>query len=98
MGDTDLDSSSGNDGGSVKDDPSLYGRFWGLMTKEQMTETVLRYGVPHEFVCKLPHDIECISYLGPMEVAVVRRRLKLNFISHFTLLLSDYWVGTGWCQ
>lgn len=44
-----------------------------------MTKIVLRYGVPSEFVCRLPGNTECISYSGPMKVAICKETFKARF-------------------
>lgn len=79
MGDADLDSSSNNDDGPVVDDSLFYGRLQGLMMKERMTEIVLRYEVPSEFVCRLSRKIKCISYPDLMKVAMCYETLRARF-------------------
>lgn len=51
-----------------------------------MTEIVLKYGVPREFMCRLPGDTKCISYSGPMTVVVCEE----IFIVGFCLLLHSF--------
>lgn len=54
----------------TEEDPPIYGMSQGLMTVEWIKEIVSKYGVPPKFVYKLLGGSECISYLGPIEVAI----------------------------
>lgn len=77
--DLNVSSSSRGDDGPIEDDLLLCGRPWAIMTEERMTKIVLRYKVPHEFVCKLFGDTECIFYPNPIEVAVCKETFRTEF-------------------
>lgn len=44
-----------------------------------MAMIVLRYEVPREFMSRLPDDTECISYPGPIEVAICEVTFRVGF-------------------
>lgn len=86
LGDADLDSSSGSDDGPTVDNPPLYRRLRGLIMEKQMADIVLRYGVPNEFVCRLPSDDKSISCASPIELFVCDETFKAGFC----LLLNPF--------
>lgn len=53
------------------------------MTAERIKEILSRYGVLPEFLYRLPDSNECISYPGPMEVAMCKVTFREGF--HFPL-------------
>lgn len=90
-----MDSPSGSDGSPTKDDPPLYEKLWGLMTEERMAQVMFRYGVPSDFIYRLPGDTECFSYPSPIEVAVCEEMFKVGFCLPLHLFIEHLLARYG---
>lgn len=51
----------------------------GLLITEQLREIVSKYRMPPEFMRRLLDDGECISYPGPMKVAMCEETFQAGF-------------------
>lgn len=49
------------------------------MIEKWITKIMLNYGMPHEFMCKVPNDTKCISCPNPIELVVCEETFKVGF-------------------
>lgn len=94
MGKSDVFTINNSDVRPTKDDPPVFGILRGIISKKRMNELVLRYrGLP-SYICRVSHNDEDVSTLGPLEVSVFEEsfRARLCFPIHpfIKRLLSRY--------
>lgn len=71
--------SSASDSGSTTSDPPSIKVKQGNMNAERIEELVLRYGVPSNYICRIPSIDEYGSMPGPLEIGMCEEIFKVGF-------------------
>lgn len=70
--DSDVSSASEDNTSLMEDDPSIVRIPWAIMSL-RMAKLVPRYGVPPNYIYKIPGDDKYVSRSSPLEVAICGR-------------------------